>query len=81
MLWSTDWPHPNIKTHMPDDGGLVDLLTEIAPDAEHLKELLVDNSTRLYQPEMVSGPVERTDARVSYEDTRNWETATIPVRC
>ena len=20
VLWGTDWPHPNLKTHMPDDG-------------------------------------------------------------
>ena len=20
VLWGTDWPHPNMKTHMPDDG-------------------------------------------------------------
>ncbi len=24
VLWGTDWPHPNLKTHMPDDGLLVD---------------------------------------------------------
>ena len=23
VLWGTDWPHPNIKPHMPDDGHLV----------------------------------------------------------
>merc|ERR1711916_312785 len=20
VLWGTDWPHPNMKSHMPDDG-------------------------------------------------------------
>jgi len=51
VLWGTDWPHPNIRRHMPDDGQLVDLLAEIAPEAGHLKKLLVDNPTRLYWPE------------------------------
>ena len=31
VLWGTDWPHPNMKTHMPDDGRLVDVLPRIAP--------------------------------------------------
>jgi len=48
VLWGTDWPHPNMKSHMPDDGQLVNILEEIAP-AEELKEkLLVDNPERLY---------------------------------
>lgn len=51
VLWGTDWPHPNIKVHMPDDGALVDLLQIIAPDPAKLTALLVDNPTRLYWPE------------------------------
>ena len=51
VLWGTDWPHPNIKRHMPDDGALVDLLAEIAPDPHHLCKLLVTNPQRLYWPE------------------------------
>ena len=51
VLWGTDWPHPNIKVHMPDDGELVDLLKIIAPTQENLRALLVDNPTRLYWPE------------------------------
>ncbi|SDY57716.1 amidohydrolase family protein [Citreimonas salinaria] len=51
VLWGTDWPHPNIKKNMPDDGHLVDLLAKIAPDATALRRLLVDNPTRLYWPE------------------------------
>jgi 2-pyrone-4,6-dicarboxylate lactonase len=54
VLWGTDWPHPNIKKHMPDDGALVDLLAEIAPSTEHLHELLVGNPMRLYWPEETS---------------------------
>jgi 2-pyrone-4,6-dicarboxylate lactonase len=47
-LWGTDWPHPNIRKDMPDDGALVDLLARIAPDPGHLEQLLVTNPTRLY---------------------------------
>ncbi len=48
VLWGTDWPHPNLKTHMPDDGDLVDLLPAIAPTAELRRQLLVANPLRLY---------------------------------
>jgi 2-pyrone-4,6-dicarboxylate lactonase len=48
VLWGTDWPHPNLKTHMPDDGDLVDLLPRIAPTPELQRKLLVDNPMRLY---------------------------------
>jgi 2-pyrone-4,6-dicarboxylate lactonase len=48
VLWGTDWPHPNMKTHMPDDGKLVDFVPRIAatPDLQH--KLLIDNPLRLY---------------------------------
>ena len=48
VLWGTDWPHPNMKTHMPDDGRLVDFLPRIAVSAELRQKLLVDNPMRLY---------------------------------
>ncbi|NLG75845.1 MAG: amidohydrolase family protein [Xanthomonadaceae bacterium] len=48
VLWGTDWPHPNMKSHMPDDGQLVDLIPKIAPTAELQQKLLVDNPMRLY---------------------------------
>ena len=48
VLWGTDWPHPNLKTHMPDDGQLVDLLPRIAPKEQQRRKLLVDNPARLY---------------------------------
>jgi len=48
VLWGTDWPHPNLKDHMPDDGVLVDYIPLIAPTAEWQQQLLVDNPTRLY---------------------------------
>ena len=47
ILWGTDWPHPNVR-HMPDDGDLVDLLADFAPDEETRSRILVENPTRLY---------------------------------
>jgi 2-pyrone-4,6-dicarboxylate lactonase len=55
VLWGTDWPHPNLKDHMPDDGLLVDFIPHIAVTAELQKKLLVDNPMKLYWPEEVSG--------------------------
>jgi len=48
VLWGTDWPHPNMKSHMPDDGALVDIVPRIAPTADLQRRLLVDNPQRLY---------------------------------
>lgn len=33
VLWGTDWPHPNMKSHTPDDGHLVDVI----PKSHHRK--------------------------------------------
>jgi 2-pyrone-4,6-dicarboxylate lactonase len=51
VLWGTDWPHPNLRGHMPDDGLLVDFIPHIAPGAEAQRKLLVTNPMRLYWPE------------------------------
>jgi 2-pyrone-4,6-dicarboxylate lactonase len=51
VLWGTDWPHPNLKDHMPDDGLLVDFIPQIAVTAQQQRKLLVDNPMRLYWPE------------------------------
>ena len=48
VLWGTDWPHPNMKDHMPDDGHLVDVIPHIAPTPGLQQKLLVDNPMRLY---------------------------------
>jgi 2-pyrone-4,6-dicarboxylate lactonase len=48
VLWGTDWPHPNLKNHMPDDGLLVNYIPQIATTLERQRKLLVDNPTRLY---------------------------------
>jgi predicted TIM-barrel fold metal-dependent hydrolase len=47
VLWGTDWPHPNVR-HMPDDGDLVDLLADFAPDETLRHQILVENPRRLY---------------------------------
>jgi 2-pyrone-4,6-dicarboxylate lactonase len=54
VIWGTDWPHPNMKSHMPDDGKLVDFIPKIATTPELQKKLLVDNPLRLYWPEEVA---------------------------
>lgn len=51
VLWGTDWPHPNMKSHVPDDGMLVDFIPRIAPTKDQQQALLVDNPTRLYWSE------------------------------
>ena len=51
VLWGTDWPHPNMKSHVPDDGLLVDFIPKIATTTERRRKLLVDNPMRLYWPE------------------------------
>jgi predicted TIM-barrel fold metal-dependent hydrolase len=48
ILWGTDWPHPNIKQHMPNDGDLVDLIPRFAPDPAIQHKILVENPKRLY---------------------------------
>ena len=51
MLWGSDWPHPNLKDHMPDDGLLVDVIPRIAVTPELRTKLLVTNPMRLYWSE------------------------------
>ena len=51
VLWGTDWPHPNLKDHMPDDGLLVDFIPHVAATPELQRKLLVANPMRLYWPE------------------------------
>jgi 2-pyrone-4,6-dicarboxylate lactonase len=48
VLWGTDWPHPNIEGVMPNDGDLMTLLAESAPEADLRRRILVDNPARLY---------------------------------
>jgi predicted TIM-barrel fold metal-dependent hydrolase len=48
ILWGTDWPHPNVGAHMPNDGDLMDLFPLMAPDPRAQRQILVDNPARLY---------------------------------
>jgi len=50
VLWGTDWPHPNMKSHVPDEGVLVDVIPRVATDAGRRRALLVDNPMALYWP-------------------------------
>ncbi len=48
VIWGTDWPHPNMKSHMPDDGTIVDIIPQIAQSEDLQHRLLVANPQRLY---------------------------------
>ncbi|MEU8348816.1 amidohydrolase family protein [Streptomyces sp. NPDC048845] len=50
VLWGTDWPHPNLTGHMPDDGLLVDYVPHVAVTPAQQHRLLVENPMRLYWP-------------------------------
>ena len=49
VVWGTDWPHPNHKGPIPDDGQLVDLIGDIAPTEALRAKLLIANPRRLYE--------------------------------
>ncbi|NJC73090.1 amidohydrolase family protein [Planosporangium thailandense] len=49
VVWGTDFPHPNITGSAPDDGVLVDLIAEIAPDEGLRHKLLVTNPAELFR--------------------------------
>ncbi|MEH2474495.1 2-pyrone-4,6-dicarboxylate lactonase [Nitrobacteraceae bacterium AZCC 2161] len=48
MLWGSDWPHPSYFNQMPNDGDLVDLLLDWAPDEGTRQTILVDNPAALF---------------------------------
>lgn len=48
MLWATDWPHPAVQIPMPNDGALLDMLADWAPEAAVRNRILVDNPAQLY---------------------------------
>ncbi|TAP44961.1 amidohydrolase family protein [Arthrobacter sp. S39] len=48
VLWGTDWPHPNMKKEMPDDGILVDYVPSIATTPALQEKLLVTNPNNMY---------------------------------
>jgi 2-pyrone-4,6-dicarboxylate lactonase len=50
VLWGSDWPHGNTfkPGRTPNEGDLLDIFAEIAPDDELRKKILVDNPARLF---------------------------------
>jgi 2-pyrone-4,6-dicarboxylate lactonase len=50
VIWGSDWPHGNTFTpgRTPNEGDLLDLLAEFAPDDAARRAVLVENPARLY---------------------------------
>ena len=50
IIWGTDWPHSNIFKHgeMPNDGDLMSMMLDFAPDETVRRKILVDNPARLF---------------------------------
>ena len=50
MVWGTDWPHSAYfdPAKMPNDGVLMNLLPEFAPEEVVRNKILVDNAARLF---------------------------------
>jgi len=48
VIWGTDWPHVMVKSAMPNDGALCDLLLDWVPDETIRRKVLVDNPAKLY---------------------------------
>jgi predicted TIM-barrel fold metal-dependent hydrolase len=50
IIWGTDWPHSYVfrANEMPNDGDLIDMLLDFAPDEAVRKQILVDTPNRLF---------------------------------
>ncbi|MFN7087255.1 MAG: amidohydrolase family protein [Burkholderiales bacterium] len=48
VVWGSDWPHVMVKSAMPNDGDLCDLLADWIPDDRLRQQVLVANPARLY---------------------------------
>ena len=48
VLWGTDWPHVMVKSAMPNDGDLANLIVDWVPDAGMREQVLVANPAKLY---------------------------------
>ena len=48
IVWGTDWPHVMVKSVMPNDGDLCDLLEQWVPDVALRHQVLVSNPAQLY---------------------------------
>jgi predicted TIM-barrel fold metal-dependent hydrolase len=49
IIWGSDWPHSYVfeANAMPNDGDLIDMLLDFAPDEKLRNKILVDNPKRL----------------------------------
>lgn len=47
-VWGSDWPHTNVEGHMPDDGELLNLLSDWVPNRTAFRRILVENPAELY---------------------------------
>jgi predicted TIM-barrel fold metal-dependent hydrolase len=50
IIWGSDWPHSYVfeANAMPNDGDLIDMLLDFAPDETARNKILVDNPARLF---------------------------------
>ena len=50
LIWGTDWPHTDVFVpgHVPNDGDLMNMLIDFAPDVTTRNRILVDNPARLF---------------------------------
>jgi len=48
VIWGTDWPHPQYKGPMPDEGKQFELFCRMAPDEKAREQILVKNPETLY---------------------------------
>jgi Amidohydrolase len=50
IIWGTDWPHPYVYRHgeVPNDGDLMNMLLDFAPEEATRRKLLADNPARLF---------------------------------
>lgn len=50
VIWGTDWPHSYVfrANEMPNDGDLIDMLLDFAPDEAVRTQILVDTPNRLF---------------------------------
>ncbi len=50
IMWGTNWPHSNmfVNGRTPNDGLLLDLIVDFAPDESIRNKILVDNPARLF---------------------------------
>jgi predicted TIM-barrel fold metal-dependent hydrolase len=50
IIWGSDWPHSYVfeANAIPNDGDLIDMLLDFAPDEKVRNKILVDNPKRLF---------------------------------